>query len=199
MSVTVRVRGEFACFTRPETKVDRVSYPVMTPPAAQGIVEAIFWKPEITWQVQAIDVLAPIRWITVRRNEVKHRQWSRSPMTVDEDRTQRSSVLLRDVDYVITAEPIPRPHVAHEDPQKYRAQFLRRVERGQCFHRPYLGIREYAATFEPPGSYERISQSFDIGPMILGIFTPDGAVDPTFFHARLDQGRLKVPSMVEAT
>src|SRR5271167_568676 len=135
--LTVRVWGEFACFTRPEMKVERVTYPVPTPSAARGILEAIFWKPEFSWQVTRIAVLKPIRYVSILRNEISHRQSFRTALRwaagggnyrVDDlrNRTQRNALVLRDVDYLITARIVLRPEFGH-DAVKYRDQFRRRV------------------------------------------------------------------------
>jgi len=145
-SFDVKVGGDFACFTRPEFKVERVSYPIMTPSAARGIYEAIFWKPQIRWEIREIRILKPLRQMALLRNEVEDRQ-GRRPFFVEDRRQQRSSLLLRDVEYSIRAEMTLRPHAV--DPlAKYADQFRRRLERGQCHHTPYLGTREFAAWFE---------------------------------------------------
>ncbi|OYT69009.1 MAG: type I-C CRISPR-associated protein Cas5, partial [Armatimonadetes bacterium JP3_11] len=154
--LSVKVWGEMACFTRPEMKVERVSYPVMTPSAARGILEAIYWKPEFEWRVREIRVLKPIRHIALVRNEVKSRIPTRNPQPifVDEDRTQRYTLALRDVAYIICAKIVLRPH-ANKDIAAYRDQFRRRVERGDCYFQPYLGCREFSAYFAPPTGDER--------------------------------------------
>jgi len=152
-------------------KVERVSYPVMTPSAARGILEAIFWKPEFSWLVREIHVLKPIRWFSIKRNEISSRQ---SPRTTgqyyaDEDRTQRATLCLRDVAYLIKADIGLRPH-ATDDVAKYRDQFRRRVEGGECFHHPALGCREFAADFGKPRGHEKaIDLSEDLGRMLLDI------------------------------
>src|SRR5271170_5875279 len=116
----VRARGELACFTRPEMKVERVSYEVMTPSAARGVVEAILWKPQIAWHVRAIEVLAPVRWASFRRNEVQ-KVVPKLPkpgdvLVVEEERTQRNTVALRDVEYVIEARFELTPKAGEHDP-----------------------------------------------------------------------------------
>jgi CRISPR-associated protein Cas5d len=217
----VKVWGERACFTRPEMKVERVSYPVMTPSAARGVLEAIFWKPEFMWQVREICVLNPIRHFSILRNEVNSVASEKSAVAwhqsgggyrADEDRAQRHTLGLRDVAYLIRADMRLRPH-ATADVAKYRDQFRRRVERGQCFHRPYLGCREFAANFGPPDGAEKpIEVTDDLGRMLLDqAYDPDpegkvawhghdaggaslvrGRVRPTFFAARLEGGVLRV-------
>ena len=173
----LEVTGEFACFTRPEMKVERVSYDVITPSAARAIFEAILWKPAICWQVIKIEVLAPIRWASVRRNEVGKVASPRagSGIVIEEDRQQRASLILRDVKYRLhakfdfippdkhgkTSNPVPEWLVAAEEvgelrkpdvrpdetAGKYAAMFERRAKKGQCFNQPYLGCREFSCAF----------------------------------------------------
>lgn len=204
--LVVKVWGEFACFTRPEMKVERVSYPVMTPSAARGVLEAIFWKPEFQWHVREIHVLRPIRYISIVRNEVRSRavvataeKWARTGQGgffAEEMRTQRHTLALRDVAYLIYADIRLRPDVT-DDVAKYRDQFRRRVNRGQCFHTPYLGTREFAAAFAPPdGTEEPIPESMEIGNMLFDLQYEagrSGRGKPIFFPARLDRGILRVP------
>lgn len=206
----VKVWGPFACFTRPEMKVERVSYPVMTPSAARGVLEAIFWKPEIRWHVEEIRVLNPIRYFSILRNEVKSRQSVRSAQDwvtkgggyfADDDRSQRHTLALRDVAYVIRGQAELRPH-ATEDIAKYRDQFRRRVRTGGCFARPYLGCREFAADFaEPDGDERPIDRSESLGLMLFDLrypAEPGGAAAPEFFEATLERGVLRVPSYFAA-
>lgn len=200
----VEVRGDFACFTRPEMKVERVSYPVMTPSAARGVLEAIFWKPEFTWRVERIEVLREIRFFSILRNEVNTRQSERTARSwmqkgggfaAEEDRAQRHTLALRDVAYRIVAGIELRPHVT-DDVAKYRDQFRRRVEAGRCFATPYLGCREFAAAFGPPSRRPPIAVTDDLGSVLLGIdYAPDGSGrgTPRFFPARLEAGVLHVP------
>lgn len=168
----LEVWGELACFTRPEMKVERVSYDVITPSAARAIYSAILWKPALRWRIDRIDVLAPIRWINIRRNEIGCLASETStPIIAEEHRDQRSSLMLRDVRYRLYAHfdfipPGQRPNVRElpewlhpDDPMfsreagpdeceaKYAAMFERRARKGQCFIRPYLGCRECAADF----------------------------------------------------
>ena len=204
--LSVKVWGEFACFTRPEMKVERVSYPVMTASAARGVLEAIFWKPEFTWRVEEVWVLRPIRYFSILRNEVNSRaseraarRWSESGGGYDAaaDRAQRHTLALRDVAYVIQAQVEVRPGLEH-DPAKFRDQFRRRVRDGRCFATPYLGCREFSASFgEPDGSEVPVDVSDDLGPMLLDLdYAPDGSGrgTPRFFHARLERGVLRFPA-----
>lgn len=197
--VVVEVWGEAALFTRPEAKVERLTYPVMTPSAAVGILEAIFWKPEFSWQVAAIEVLAPIREGRVRRNEttqVMSRDGALKGHVVDTaaNRTQRASTFLKDVRYRIHAHAVLRSH-ATEPVAKYRDQFRRRVERGACFSQPYFGTREFTAYFGPPTDAEPIQKSGDLGVMLHSISHGPQGQDPVsaWFTARLDHGVLMVP------
>jgi CRISPR-associated protein Cas5d len=143
----VKVWGDYACFTRPELKVERVSYDVITPSAARGVLEAIFWKPEFRFEVREIHVLKLGTKISILRNELETRQ-TREPILIGEKRAQRTSLVLRDVAYVIRAELNMRNG---GEAGGYLDQFNRRIEAGQCHHMPYLGTREFAAAFEPPG------------------------------------------------
>ena len=201
----VRVWGDFACFTRPEMKVERVTYPVMTPSAARGLLEAIFWKPEFSWRVEEVRVLSEIRYFSLVRNEVKSRvsertaaAWSRNGggFYADDDRTQRHTLALRNVDYVIRAQVEVKPGV-DEDPAKFRDQFRRRVRSGRCFAMPYLGCREFTAHFAEPDNTEPIDLTEDLGRMLLDIdYDEDGSGrgTPRFFDARLESGVLRVPA-----
>jgi len=206
--LAVRIRGDLACFTRPEMKVERVSYPVPTPSAARGILEAIFWKPEFRWDVKEIQVLSPIRYFSIVRNEMGRqgkesrasyrsaRAWQQQGGGFDasDKRTQRHTLALRDVDYVIRADIDVRLDVG-DDPAKYRDQFRRRVAKGQCFAQPYLGCREFAAAFTTAdGAPDPIPVTDDLGPMLLDLeYRADGTGTPRFFNAQLDRGILRVP------
>ncbi len=154
----IRVGGDFACFTDPNLKVERVSYPVMTPAAARGVLEAIFWKPAFRWEIRTITVLKPIKTLSVMRNEIEDRQAAK-PIIVEEKRQQRVSLILKDVEYVIAAD------IAlvwkSERIEKYKDQFRRKLERGACYHAPYLGTREFAAWFEPASGSETPDVTID--------------------------------------
>ena len=176
------VKGDFACFTRPEMKVERVSYDVITPSAARAIFSAIFWKPAIKWNVKKIEVLSPIKWISVRRNEVGAVA-VKNPIMIEDSRQQRAGLFLRDVHYRIYAEmefiPInKRPKVLNEIPEslvsdeerqeirkdenpgKYHAMFERRAKKGQCFNQPYLGCREFSCEFKFVDNPEKAAEEF---------------------------------------
>lgn len=175
----VKVWGDWACFTRPEMKVERVSYDVMTPSAARGVLEAIFWRPAIQWRVQRIHVLKPIRRQSILRTEVKSKASPRSAKSwadgggrylANDDHTQRHTLALRDVAYLIEADVDLVRYGKNEHPAKYRDQFRRRVARGQCFHRPYLGCREFPAQFaEPDGTEPPIDRTEDLGRMLFDV------------------------------
>lgn len=209
--IRLKVCGQHACFTRPEMKVERVSYDVMTPSAARGILEAIHWKPAIRWVIDAIHVLKPIRFQSIRRNEVGQKisvYKARNAMKaghveglnllVNKDRQQRAATVLADVAYVIDAHfELTGKGGAEDNEGKHLDIFTRRATKGQCFHQPCLGTREFAAHFEllsndaaPPAA---IKESRDLGLMLWDI--DHGAVGrpALFFHARLEEGVVKVP------
>jgi CRISPR-associated protein Cas5d len=200
----VKVWGCFACFTRPEMKVERVSYPVMTPSAARGVLEAILWKPEMAWRVEEIHVLRPIRYFSILRNEVNSRASERAARgwvdqnggyVAAEDRAQRHTLALRDVEYIIRATPIVKAGVVW-DVAKYRDQFRRRVQRGQCFATPYLGCREFSAAFgSVNGTETPIGENVEFGRMLLDLdYAADGSGrgTPRFFDAKLINGVLRI-------
>ena len=204
--LAVKVEGELACFTRPEMKVERVSYPIMTPTAAKGILEAICWKPEFTWQVEEIQVLNPIRYTSFIRNEIGSRQtvqtarrWQREGGGFDaadsRNRAQRHTLALRDVAYIIKAQVLVKSE--DEEPAKYRDQFRRRVNSGRCFATPYLGCREFWAKFSAPeGTETPIHLTEEFGSMLLDLaYDPqdNGAATPRFFNAKLEQGVMRIP------
>lgn len=164
--ITLRVWGDFACFTRPEMKVERVSYPIMTPSAARGILEAVFWEPQMFYLIDAIRIVKRGRWVSFRRNEVTKvisldsaKTWMHAPEKVtpiiagagaNTDGTQRNMLALQDVEYLITAEvrTTPLANRPEDKLEKYLAEIERRARSGKCFHRPGLGMREFAADFE---------------------------------------------------
>lgn len=197
--VVVQMWGEGALFTRPELKVERVSYPVMTPPAAVGVLEAIFWKPEFSWRVVAIEVLKPIKQQSLRRNEttdlasLADAVSGRRRVDTVATRVQRNALHLRDVAYRIHAQVELRDH-ATKAVAAYREQFRRRVTRGSCFTQPYLGTREFTAHFGDPTDAAPIDHTEDLGIMLHSV---DHSTTPTsfsWFTARLDKGILHVPA-----
>ena len=196
--VVVQVKGEGALFTRPEMRVERVSYPVMTPTAAAGVLEAIFWKPEFRWVPVKIEVLRPIRQFTLRRNETHDLpsladavgRGRRIDTVVNRD--QRSALCLRDVEYRIHANVELAGH-ADQDEAAYREQFRRRVNRGACFHQPFLGAREFPAAFFPPNDRAAIPDTADLGIMLHRVhYGPSARFD--WFPARLEHGVLHIPA-----
>lgn len=208
----LEVRGDYACFTRPEMKVERVSYDVITPSAARAIFEAILWKPAMRWQVRRIDVLKPITWISLRRNEVGGVIPTRSvesamaagsgslALYIEDDRQQRAGLFLRDVAYRLyaTLALAPLPGEGNEL-VKFLSMFERRAASGQCFNQPYLGCREFAASFllvdpdvEP---VTPIDETRDLGWMLYDLSYADPAdPKPRFFHARLEHGTVRIPA-----
>jgi CRISPR-associated protein Cas5d len=180
-------------------KVERVSYEVMTPSAARGVLEAVLWKPQIRWCIHAIEVLAPIRWQSFRRNEVQSRASMKAgEILVDDDRTQRNTVALRDVDYVIEASLELTERAGEDDPvAKYVEMFRRRLAKGQRYHAPYLGCREFAADVEvADGAPPPIEPGLErpLGWMFYDFdWAQDQRVRPLFFDARLAGGVMQVP------
>lgn len=211
--IRLHVWGERACFTRPEMKVERVSYDVMTPSAARGILEAIHWKPAIRWVIDRIHVLRPIRFQSFRRNEVgakvstvtaaramHSRTTARLGLIVEDKRQQRATLFLTDVAYVIEAHFEMTDKAGPEDsPAKHLSMFNRRAAAGQCFHRPCLGTRECAADFALIGPGEPLPDNLlpqdqrnrDLGWMLHDIDFADNATS-RFFPARLTDGVLDV-------
>ena len=213
--VRLHVWGDYALFSRPEMKVERVSYDVMTPSAARGILEAIHWKPAIRWVVDLIRVLKPIRFESVRRNEVGHKLPASTvlkamragstagvPVFVDQDRQQRAATVLRDVAYVIEAHfELTSKATAEDNVGKHLDVFNRRARRGQCFHMPSLGVREFPAAFElldenasPPTSDPALSGERDLGWMLHDIDYAHG-MEPRFFRPTMRDGVIEVPSL----
>lgn len=210
-SYCLEVTGDFACFTRPEMKVERVSYDVITPSAARSVFEAILWKPAICWHITKIEVLNPIRWTSVRRNEVGAVVSARNVQTamstgtgelglfVEDERQQRAGLFLRDVAYRIHASLEVRQDAGDNNtPPKFWEMFERRATKGQCVNQPYLGCREFACTFrliEKPASEQPPSdETRDLGWMLYDLDYADAAdPKPKFFRAHLEKGVLAVP------
>ncbi len=243
-SIKLHISGEFACFTRPEMKVERVSYDAITPSAARGVLEAIYWKPQIRWVIDRIHVLKPIRFTNIRRNEVGSKATIPTAATmkgeavpaigilIEEERQQRASTLLRDVAYVIEAHfDILDRHFDKNGPEmpanevagKHLDMFRRRARKGQCFHQPCLGTREFPARFDliepeepipatelPP---EQINK--ELGWMLhdIAYFPADKKAkdsflngqgkrvraEPRFFNAKLENGIIEVPPIQNTT
>jgi len=191
--VKVKVKGDYACFTRPDLKVERMTYPCMTPSAARGVLDSILWKPEFQWYVRRIQVLKSVHFATIKRNEINAKQ-GRNPIVIEKRRAQRNSVILRDVAYIIEASIYQEQYNDRNRPEKYIGRkgvdtdhdgiFIRRVKKGQCWRRPYLGTREFAAEFtEPDGDEQPVQETIPIGSMLFDIFyAANGKPEPLFFH-----------------
>lgn len=202
----LEVWGDWACFTRPELKVERVSYDVITPSAARAIFEAIFWKPAIRWQVTKIEVINPIKWTSIRRNEVGAVA-GKAPIFIEEKRQQKNSLLLQDVRYRIFAKLIFRPARVRkgeeikegENPMKYYQMFERRASQGQCFTQPYLGCREFAAHWRLVDPAEEpvttLPEDRDLGIMLYDMDFESNPQKPDamFYRAKMEQGVIVVP------
>lgn len=205
-TLSLRARGGLACFTRPELKVERVSYPVMTPSAARGILEAVLWKPAMLWRVERIKLLKEIRFTSFRRNEVNSKAVAPSRAVIenggkikhyfsDEDRAQRNTVALFDVDYIIEAHFTMTDKVGPDDNMnKFIDMFTRRVEKGQHYHQPYLGCREFPAVVTPTDyAPEPVKESRKLGLMLWDIDFSGKKKRPIFFSAEIKNGILEVP------
>ncbi len=181
--VRVKVTGEFACFTRPDLKVERMTYPCMTPSAARGILDSILWKPEFQWWIHRIIILNPVKFFSVKRNEINSKQ-GKTPIIIEERRAQRNSIVLKDVAYLIEASVFQKYVDPRNPPKKYTEMFNRRVKKGQCWRRPFLGTREFAAEFFPSdGSEHPIQEIIPIGSMLFDIFfDTHGKPSPLFFY-----------------
>lgn len=208
----LEVWGDWACFTRPELKVERVSYDVITPSAARAIFEAVLFKRyAMRWQVTRIEVLNPIKWTTIRRNEVGAVA-SKSSIFIEDKRQQKNSLLLQDVRYRIYAKLIfvpvkDRPKEAFakhepdssENPMKYYEMFERRAKQGQCFTQPYLGCREFSANWEyvenADGRQTPINENRDLGIMLYDMDFEHNPQKPDamFYRAKMEQGVIVVP------
>lgn len=208
----LEVSGDFACFTRPEMKVERVSYDVMTPSSARAVFESILWKPAIRWHIEKIEVLKPIRWVSIRRNEVgavvsvRNAQEAMNKgsgnlgLNIEDERQQRAGLFLRDVAYRIHAHFELLPNAGENNtPGKFLDMFERRAEKGQCVNQPYLGCREFACDFklvdttqpQPPA----IAETRDLGWMLHDMDYANAAdPQPRFFRAQLAAGVLDVPA-----
>lgn len=208
---TITVWGDFALFSRPESKVERMTYPVPTPSAARGILASIYSKPaEFYWQVQRIEVLKPIRYVTFKRNELKSKMPriptanpTASCLIIEDERTQRQSVVLHDVRYRITAEIVPRPEFHAPAAQLYNPVRGGRARRGQMFVQPVMGTREFPACFEwGPAEKNLSAEDMDLGLMLYDVFNlkewkVGKQADPSvsLFRAVMKQGVIEVPAL----
>lgn len=203
--VRLKVTGDFACFTRPDLKVERMSYPCMTPSAARGILEAILWKPEFQWVVRRIIVLNPIKFTSIKRNEIS-KKGSRGVkhIEIEKNRVQRNSIVLKKVAYIIEAsvfvdEDIINKTKGNGHPvtvKKYREMFERRVKKGQCWHQPCLGTREFAADFSLPDEQDTpLDITYPIGSMLYDMYYDlKGNATPLFFYdVAIKNGILECP------
>lgn len=215
--IKVRVWGDYACFTRPEMKVERVSYEVLTPSAARGILEAIHWKPAIHWVIDKIIVIKPIVFDNIRRNEVKTKIPVLSTIAIEKAingvnteiylnsnsnsmRVQRATMLLKDVEYIIEAHFELTEKAGEADTvEKHYSIVSRRLRKGQCYSRPYLGCREFSAHFESVEDTEKVKSEYfgsekDLGWMLWDINFEDNRT-PIFYRPKMVNGEIEVPNL----
>lgn len=217
MPVSLEVGGRYACFSRPELKVERVSYDVMTPSAARGILESIYWHPGMRWIIDRITVMNPIKFSNVRRNEVSKSAntlemcsaampgRAATPIYASESIQQRATMVLRDVRYVIEAHfEMTSKAAAGDTPAKFQSMFMRRASKGQCFHEPYFGCREFPVDFKlwegqaAPTGFEKGKR--DLGYMLYDMdYSNLKEIKPMFFHARLENGVLDLTDVRTAS
>lgn len=203
--IAVKFTGDYALFTRPESKVERISYPLMTPSAARGALEAIMWRPEIAFDVKRIKVLKYPRFHSIVRNEVDSKasigkSFMKNPKDVftDKIRQLRHSLILKDVAYIVEADIVLNPGCQHPV-RKYEAMFNRRLSKGQCYYQPYLGTREFSAQFEAPDGTEKpVDWTDSLGTMFYDFRYPKKessgtVVIPYFFHAHIKNGVMEIP------
>ena len=205
IGVKVKVWGEYALFSRPEMKVERCSYDVITPSAARGILEAIYWHPGMKWVIDKIYVQKPVQFTSIRRNEVKSKISSNNVLSVyngadkplyistKSDIVQRASLLLRDVSYVIEAHfEMTEKAVESDNPGKFKDIIMRRLKRGECYHTPYFGCREFPANFclcEDEKIETAYSGEKDLGFMLYDMdFSDLDNIQPMFFRALIKDG-----------
>ena len=212
MSISLAVEGKYACFSRPEFKVERTSYDVMTPSAARGLLEAIYWHPGVAWRIDRIRVCSPIRFCSVRRNELASKIHAKTAKTVmtrgggplyldrTKDIQQRASLLLRDVSYIVDAHfDLTEKAAATDNPGKIQDIITRRIRKGQCFHQPYFGCREFPAEFrEFIGDFtcpKELLGDIDLGWMLYDMdYSEPGNIRPRFFRGRLCNGVMEIPA-----
>ena len=211
MSVSLEIWGDYACFSRPEMKVERVSYDVITPSAARGIIEAIFWHPGMRWVIDRIQVCNPVRFTNIRRNEVKDVISARNVKTVMEKGTgelylltadsiqQRAAMILKDVRYIIDAHfELTDKAAPGDNAGKFQDMARRRMEKGQCYHQPCFGTREFPANFRPcrerPPCPDELKGEKDLGWMLLDMdFSDPADIRPVFYRAVMHGGIIDVP------
>lgn len=205
MRFILEISGDLACFTRPELKVERVSYPVITPSAARNILMAILWKPAIRWKVLKIEILKPIQWTNIRRNEVGTKMSERSgSLYIEDNRQQRASMLLKDVAYRIHADFDMTSEAGESDNYvKFAEMFKRRAKKGQYFHQPYLGCREFPCDFRLLGKaedglpLEDITQDFGFMLYDMDFSKSDprdsNNAEPMFYQCKAVNGVITVP------
>lgn len=203
--VKAKFWGEYALFTRPESKVERVSYSIMTPSAARGVLEAVLWKPEFKYYIRSISVLSRPEFYSIVRNEVENKaslnnSFIEKPKDVyaDDTRQLRHSLILRNPAYIVEAD-IVLEREAQDPIEKYEAMFYRRLRKGQCFHRPYLGTREFSAHFGVPSEDDRpIDWTDSLGAMFFDYrYAKDNVMNiPYFFNASIEKGVMTVPGIL---
>ncbi|MCR5531221.1 MAG: type I-C CRISPR-associated protein Cas5c [Lachnospiraceae bacterium] len=215
MAVELEVWGDYACFSRPEMKVERVSYDVITPSAARGLLEAIMWHPGMKWIIDSIQVCNPIRFTNIRRNEVSAvvsaskvqkamKEGKNNELFISTKDTiqQRAAMVLQDVRYVIKAHfEMTEKANSSDNPGKFQEMIIRRIEKGQCYHTPYFGVREFAAHFQlcssPPECPEELKGKKDLGWMLYDMdYTNPEDIRPRFFRAIMQDGFIKVPKPI---
>lgn len=211
----IEVSGDYACFTRPEMKAERVSYDVITPSAARAIFEAILWKPAIRWTITRIEVMKPISFMNIKRNEIDHvisaqvveaaakkGRGSLGVTPAGKNRMQRFSVILRDVKYRIYGHfQMTEKAGDSDDMTKFISMFNRRLSKGQCFNQPYLGCREFSADFCPIEDVNEapLQVSQNLGWMLLDLdFSDPNKPKPMLFNANMENGVIEIPPRAQA-
>lgn len=220
MAIRVEVWGDYALFSRPEMKVERVSYDVITPSAARGLLESIYWHPGLSWKIDRIYVCNPIRFTNIRRNEVadvlkcrkvrnimetgKGEIYLAASSNSNDERQQRAAMVLKDVRYVIEAHfDMTDNAAASDNPGKFQDIMKRRLERGQFYSMPYMGTREFPAHFKPCGAIpecpDELKGTRDLGWMLLDMdYTDRSDIQPRFFRATMTDGAIDVPALDSA-
>lgn len=215
MAISLEVWGDYACFTRPEFKAERVSYPTITPSAARGLLESIYWHPGMDWVVDRIQICSPIRYTNIMRNEVSKAASASKLLRVmggkeeelfidpKEAIMQRSSMILKDVRYVIDAHFVMTENAAKGDnPTKFQDIIRRRIESGRCYRNPYFGLKEFPANFkkceERPPTPKELMITEDLGWMLYGFdYSNQQDIKPKFFRAEMVDGVIDVAAIVK--